>query len=313
MDLYQRIQDLKKEKKIRDSEMAHALDMEQSNYVRVEKKGVRLTYEQIEKIATGLGVSVKELLFDEKEDKTDSNLVLKENEDLRKENEVNQQKIENLRLQVENEKLLRISTEDRINTLCWRYIITAILGYRDGPYNLYYCNSELFKDIINEIFPNDKAVGLFVEKNKIRLESYKKRWIDTVGTGYYTDYDVVVMRLVIDEIDDKKKFKKYFLQEIEKKIRRPLENEDFMRTFFFTMAQMDDNYYDQLLFCVEQKLVTDANLLNLATFIENALNGFPDFVRHNSIPDILLKNPYIIDFIQEITNCPSYKAQFLDN
>ncbi len=83
MDLYQRIQDLKKEKKKRDSEMAHALDMEQSNYVRVEKKGARLTYEQIEKIAAGLGVSTKELLFEDSE--VAQTINTKENEELRKE------------------------------------------------------------------------------------------------------------------------------------------------------------------------------------------------------------------------------------
>ena len=83
MDLYKRIQDLKKEKKKRDSEMAHALDMEQSNYVRVEKKGERLTYEQIEKIAAGLGISTKELLFGE--DAIAQTVNTKEIEDLRKE------------------------------------------------------------------------------------------------------------------------------------------------------------------------------------------------------------------------------------
>ncbi len=71
MDLYKRIQDLKKTKKIKTATIAHALDMEQSNYVRVEKKGAKLTYEQIESISNALGVSVKEFLFDEKEEQKD--------------------------------------------------------------------------------------------------------------------------------------------------------------------------------------------------------------------------------------------------
>lgn len=87
MDLYKRIQDLKKQRKVRTATIAHALDMEQSNYVRVEKKGSKLTYEQIEGIAGALGISVKEFLFGENE--TLQTVNTKEIEDLRKENEIN--------------------------------------------------------------------------------------------------------------------------------------------------------------------------------------------------------------------------------
>jgi len=67
MDLSERIHLIKKEKKIKSADIAKFLNMEHSNYTRLEKRGSKLTYEQIEKIAEALGVTVKYLLFGEDE------------------------------------------------------------------------------------------------------------------------------------------------------------------------------------------------------------------------------------------------------
>ena len=75
MNLSERIKNIRETKRIRQSEIANHLEIDQPNYARLEKRDVRLTYEQIQKISEALGVSVKELLFDEKEEKTDSNAI----------------------------------------------------------------------------------------------------------------------------------------------------------------------------------------------------------------------------------------------
>ncbi len=85
MDLTKRIIEIRESKKISKTEVAQALNIDLSNYFRVEKKGSKLTYEQIESISNALGVSVKEFLFGENEIIQTTNT--KELEDLRKENE----------------------------------------------------------------------------------------------------------------------------------------------------------------------------------------------------------------------------------
>lgn len=58
----ERIKSLRESKRIRQSEIAAALDVDNSNYAKLERRGKKLTLEQLEKIATALGLSVFELL-----------------------------------------------------------------------------------------------------------------------------------------------------------------------------------------------------------------------------------------------------------
>ena len=103
MDLTKRIIEIRESKKISKSEVAQKLNIDLSNYFRVEKKGSKLTYEQIEGISNALGVSVKELLFAE----TDAiqQVDAKELEDLRKE-------VENLKKELRNyQQLVNLSQQ----------------------------------------------------------------------------------------------------------------------------------------------------------------------------------------------------------
>jgi transcriptional regulator with XRE-family HTH domain len=62
MDISNRIKQIREAKRIKQIEISNALEMNNSYYARLEKRGSKLTLEQIEKIAGALGVSVVELL-----------------------------------------------------------------------------------------------------------------------------------------------------------------------------------------------------------------------------------------------------------
>ncbi len=83
MDISKNIISIRESKGIKQSEIAQMLDIEQSNYSRLEKRGNKLTLEQIEKIATALKVTVTEILGIT----TDLKNTSKEVEQLRKRNE----------------------------------------------------------------------------------------------------------------------------------------------------------------------------------------------------------------------------------
>lgn len=57
-----KIKEIRESKRIRQIEVADALNMDNSQYAKIEKRGKKLSIEQIEKIAEALGVSVIELL-----------------------------------------------------------------------------------------------------------------------------------------------------------------------------------------------------------------------------------------------------------
>lgn len=71
MDIGKNIKAIREAKRIKQVEVAELLEVDNSYYAKLEKRGNKLTVEQLEKIAVALGVSIKELLFGEKEDSND--------------------------------------------------------------------------------------------------------------------------------------------------------------------------------------------------------------------------------------------------
>ncbi|MEI7584424.1 helix-turn-helix transcriptional regulator [Runella sp.] len=65
MDLSANIKAIREAKRVKQLEIATALDIDPSNYAKLEKRGNKLTLEQLEKIAGALGVSVMELITGE--------------------------------------------------------------------------------------------------------------------------------------------------------------------------------------------------------------------------------------------------------
>lgn len=78
MNINQRIKDLRKSKNISQRDLAIKMGVAQPTINYFENRDKDLTINQIEQISEALGVSVKELLFDEKEDKTDNNALILE-------------------------------------------------------------------------------------------------------------------------------------------------------------------------------------------------------------------------------------------
>lgn len=62
MDISERIINIRESKKIKQSEIANYLGIDQPNYSRLEKRGDKLTIEQLKQIAGALGVELNELL-----------------------------------------------------------------------------------------------------------------------------------------------------------------------------------------------------------------------------------------------------------
>lgn len=66
MDIAKRIKALREGKGLRQSDVAEKMGLETPNYSRYEKRGEDLTLKQVKQIASAIGFTLKELLFDEK-------------------------------------------------------------------------------------------------------------------------------------------------------------------------------------------------------------------------------------------------------
>ena len=104
MDIGEKIKAIRKEKRISQAEIAKLLNVTQATYSHLENRSSKLTYEQIEKIAEALGVSVKYLLFGE-----DEHLVkLTRNKDAELENKIKdlEKELEFLNMKMKKEEVL---------------------------------------------------------------------------------------------------------------------------------------------------------------------------------------------------------------
>lgn len=66
MDISKNISSIRESKGIKQYQIAETLGIEPSNYSRLEKRGNKLTIEQLEDLAKALGVTIRELMFGEK-------------------------------------------------------------------------------------------------------------------------------------------------------------------------------------------------------------------------------------------------------
>lgn len=63
MDIAKAIQLIREEKRLTQYDVADQMGIERSNYARFEKRGDKLTIEQLQNIARALGVTIKDILF----------------------------------------------------------------------------------------------------------------------------------------------------------------------------------------------------------------------------------------------------------
>lgn len=105
MDVAKRIKEVRTAKRYKQIEIANALNLDKGNYFRLETRGNKLTFEQVEQIAKAMDISLKDLLFDEKDNDCEKQLAdyLKEIELLKREKELLNEKLE-----FENKKTLML-------------------------------------------------------------------------------------------------------------------------------------------------------------------------------------------------------------
>jgi len=65
MNISKRIKDIRESKGLKQSEMSEKLEIEQANYSYLERKGDKLTIEQLKQIAEALGITIQEILFED--------------------------------------------------------------------------------------------------------------------------------------------------------------------------------------------------------------------------------------------------------
>jgi transcriptional regulator with XRE-family HTH domain len=75
MDISKAIRTIREEKRLTQLDVADKLQMERSNYARLEARGSKLSVEQLEQIAQALGVSVMELMIGEPQKAEDTGKV----------------------------------------------------------------------------------------------------------------------------------------------------------------------------------------------------------------------------------------------
>lgn len=139
MNIENRIKQIRESKRIKQIEVAEALNMDNSQYAKIEKRGSKLSLEQIEAIANALKVSVAELIGIDVSNTVDNSdemgKLLKENEELKE----------------------RLNKYERI--------------FRE-PKNIYFCfalyggMSEIFKNLLEE----KKVIEKSIEEQSLEFD-----------------------------------------------------------------------------------------------------------------------------------------------
>lgn len=147
MDVSKNIKNIRESKGLKQYEIADKLGIDRQNYSRLEKRDKKLTLEQLEGIATALGVSLKELLFGKNDYSNIEMSKLQFAYDLEK-NTVLQCKMQKAHL-VDNALKFMLNIDNLLNKKTVHYNIGELLNSRKKEYKTFvrcYCVSG------NEIF-----------------------------------------------------------------------------------------------------------------------------------------------------------------
>jgi transcriptional regulator with XRE-family HTH domain len=151
MDISKMIRTIREEKRLTQLEVAEKLQMERSNYARLENRGEKLTIEQVTSIAEALGVSVMELLTGERPKVEENTEVV---EGLKKE----VQRLESIQA-LQNDKLTNLSKYflERIRDKAKR-LSMGYLGFRVPVFKGEYFTTDIDECIkwVHFINPSNK-------------------------------------------------------------------------------------------------------------------------------------------------------------
>jgi transcriptional regulator with XRE-family HTH domain len=159
MDISSKIKAIRETKKIKQIDIANILDLDPSYYFRLEKRGDKLTIEQLEKIAGALGVSVIELLTGEQQ-------TVKSDERVKELEEENKQLNEWLYNSADRQIRTQILIEDAFRYFLRQY--EAAKNLEDSPLSAYYQLDMPYMIVL----PDTPFFLEFVEVNRTFLISF---------------------------------------------------------------------------------------------------------------------------------------------
>jgi transcriptional regulator with XRE-family HTH domain len=298
MDISNRIKQIREAKRIKQVEISNALEMNNSYYARLEKRGSKLTLEQIEKIAGALGVSVVELLGLDAPKIVEPIVIVNNSE---KDNEIGE-----LKKRV-------VELEDRINDKDLRVEL-----YSETIYELVEMLKKVFESNIIDCANNQK-LGIiewtfdinykFIERVNFNLKNYKRQ---SVHIGYTTNKEDLERTQIKGDVIDELTVQKHLIlsiSDLEKIFTEMWEDENFFEGILDdVLIYFPENYIKQmsslngelldLMFNLRENVETAHKIITQIYDVKNSrisnfITGFTYFKLLEKHPENIMKISHI--------------------
>jgi transcriptional regulator with XRE-family HTH domain len=216
MDLSERIKKEREKRGIKQVDMANALNLERSNYTRLENRGNKMALEQIQAIADVIGVSMKELMGIE-DVLVDTKVELNETNNDNKPIEISKRitELEN----IIKDKELIISFQEKKNIGNLHIIKTLIHEFviaKAGEFNLISVkkkdDSSMTNTLINKKF-NKNTVKDFLNRDNYSDIYEETIWESSfqetvrISFQYYPETTNLLYQFILANLDDTEEFR----------------------------------------------------------------------------------------------------------
>lgn len=204
MDISKTIIEIRERKKIKQSELANKLGIDQPNYSRLEKRGEKLTVEQLKQIASALGVEINELLGIEVQsiDIEKVKRIEKRVSELEKLNNILEERNKELKLVQDENKV-------KLNSINRQLTFQLMIMYQVGRINLLNTDLTIAKKINVSEISQEELQKIIYSQNDFAIDYYftqeDKREIVNKLTGnleeekgfkvFLDNYDVIRLLL----------------------------------------------------------------------------------------------------------------------
>jgi transcriptional regulator with XRE-family HTH domain len=180
MDIAQRIKEEREKRGIKQVDMANFLNIERSNYTRLENRGSKLTLDQITSIASAIGISPAELLGLESSS-AEQQVEIKENEK-NKEIDDLKKRVSELEDRIKDKESIMLFQEGKLNesltffeVLLDKYTLLKAkeLGLNLSNVNLADTNSQIILKPYYDSLPkyflfNENGINYFLTKEELK-------------------------------------------------------------------------------------------------------------------------------------------------
>ncbi|MER0439671.1 helix-turn-helix transcriptional regulator [Emticicia sp. W12TSBA100-4] len=204
MDISKTIIEIRERKKIKQSELANKLGIDQPNYSRLEKRGEKLTVEQLKQIASALGVEINELLGIEVQsiDIEKVKRIEKRVSELEKLNNILEERNKELQLVQDENKV-------KLNSINRQLTFQLMIMYQVGRINLLNTDLTIAKKVNVSEISQEELQKIIYSQNDFAIDYYftqeDKREIVNKLTGnleeekgfkvFLDNYDVIRLLL----------------------------------------------------------------------------------------------------------------------